>query len=870
MAGIKLLAGLFDRPINPISSQVAAPTRALPDPVPLPPRVAPVSIPAAPVTHYVDSSYCVVNPDDPLCYVDGGGGGGTTIIKETPTTTIVTTNNYPAPLSQTIQNTINVTDQGVQSVSDAVTAAIDKASQDAADIAKSTSDTVGTAIGNLANKIWTSVQAAFSNIGDLLTALLSSVWDHLKDIFGAIADNLSAWLKDIKDFLGPILTQVASVLDAVTKQVQLINDTLIKPIADIYNTTIKTITSLTVAIEQDLHDGLSGILKIPSDIANGLGSLDATLDRSITQLGTINKATVTSSIDYLGTVLPHPLSAALASALGGTNTTGQLKTTFSQPIALTSESLSQVSAQAISALGNLLKDILHTIGTTFASSFDQMHADWSSVGGAFTGLLDGILTLLTTVTAVGSLAAPLISVAEQEANTLVPTRKLDPGTVIDAMKRGFINAQQGLAEIKTSGLDATRIQTLIDLSLFLADTNLALDWWYRGFIGDSDLDANLSANGLTPADQDALKASSIYLPTMGDLQRWLNFGIITPSEFADNAHRLRYDDQQIDTILKTYQEFADCSAMADLDGWLASSDASFLDATSKIDPPASVIAAGARQGLHPSAVQYIWDAHWELPSVDTFIENYFRGIRTLTEVQARMRIANIPRELWDDLIVAKRSFIPHRSVPNYISKGWMTVEQGKADLAAQGFDEQHIQIIIASAKPPATPTTTTAATAVHTLSLASARTLWEDGALLDQQYHDLLVAHGYTDALATAQMQADKLAQHVKLTKQTLADYTAQVEAGVLTIDDATSQLYQQGFTAAQVAKFQITVQKSLKTGSKHPSLADLDKFLKAQLISLDQYKSELQLQGWNDPWLTAFLGLVSDPTTGQVAQPGA
>lgn len=798
------------------------------------------------------------------CIPAGGGIVGGILGGITGGGTNTTSSGGPANVVVNVNNAIDITDTGIQQVADEVKGAINQAAQEAGNIATQAAKTIAQSLGSLVNSIGRGLASAFSNIGSIISQIATFIWQNIKDIFSAIGNGILDLVQKIKDFLGPILSSISDTLTAITKQVQYINDTLIKPIADIYNTTIKTIATLTVAIQQDLHDGLSGILKIPSDIAAGLGSLDATLNRSIQQLGTINKETVTSGITFAGATLPQPFGEAMAKYLGGSVLTDKIKTTFGQSLTLSGESLQTVSNEAIQGLGTLLSEILHVVFATFKAPLDQMHADWASVESVFVGLLDGVLGLLTTLTAMGALASPLIDAAEQQARTSVPTRKLDPATAIEALKRGFLDLKTVTSEIATTGLDATRQQVLIDLSIFLADANQALDWWYRGIIDDTDLTANLSSQGMTAGDQTAFKAASVYLPSIADLLRWLNFGIINQDEFTQNCKYLRYDNAQIQTILTTYQDRIPAERLMRLQGLLNNSSAVFIQHTLNIPVPSDVQTAGQREGLHPDTVKYLWDGHWELPSVHEFIHLYFRGIRTLTEVQQRMSIANIPQELWDDMIQVERLVIPHRSVPNYVKLGVMSVAKATQELQAQGFSVEDTQIILASVQAAQNKTTTTASTAVHTLSLTNARELWSEGALTDLQYQQLLEAHGYTADMALIQMKADQINLHVKSQKQTLADLSAEVQAGVLSLDDASSQLRSNGFSDAQISRFQLSVAKALRVNVKHPSMADLAKFLKNDLITLTDYANELQAQGWADPWLSAFVALETpaDSTT--------
>lgn len=864
----KLLGGLFDRPLTP---NIPIPTRATtrpaadepspggdggePDPgdgggggSPPPGEDNPIGAYCPPGSVMDITGYCI-----PL-----SGTGAPVVVTIPPSggpisVTPVEGDIGDVNIQNNIDNTIAVTDTGIQSVADAVSGAIANAASTAATIARQAASQVAGALSNIATNITSGIAAALGNIGSVITGIASVVWNNLQNIVQAIGSSVSDLISKAVTFLQPILANIASVLDNLTQTVQNLYDNVIYPLLNFYQTTVSTIGALTVAIEQDLKTGISGLLALPGQLVDALGSIDATLDRTVQQLGTINGTTVSSGITFAGQTLPQPFGDAMAASLGGSVLSSSIKTTFGGNVPISNESLAAVSAEAISGLGTLLSDVLNTITKTYSGTFDQLHADWTDVGSVFVGLLDGLLSLLTTATAIGALTLPLIDAAEQQARILVPTRKLDPATVVAAMQRGFLTSQAGLAEISTSGLDPTRTQVLIDLNVFLADVNQALDWWYRGIINDQDLSSNMSAHGVTDSDQVAIKAGSVYLPSIGDLLRWTNFGIISEDELAANMAILRYDQAQVQAVLSSYQQHETPEILSQLDGLLNNSSIGWISNTLNTPVPQPVSTAGQRMGYHPDLTKYIWLSHWELPPVDTFIESYFRGYRTLTEVNARLAMANIPSELWNEVVQDRRPLIPFFFLASYIKSGTLTVEQGLAEFAKLGYDEQHLALFEAAFTPKASTVTATAAATVHTLSIANARELWGEGALTDEQYTGILEAHGYTSPMAALQLQADAISVHLKTQKQTLTDYTAQVEAGILSMDDAIQQLTQQGFTSAQVAKFQVTVNKALAVAVKHPSLSQLLAFVKAGYITVTQYTTELISQGWTDPWLTAF-----------------
>ena len=802
----------------------------------------------------------------PSGYYDGGDGWCYPISEPlqpipppTPPPSGVTTTSTQ-PVQVTVQNTINLANGVSQTLADNITGAISGVGRAVATATQTVLQKIADALKTIGAQIWDAIKNGISGIVSIIQQVASNVFDAVKSVVSAIASQVGTILADVKDAIVTAVKAVEPLVTAVAQQVQQINDTLIKPIATFINTTVKTIADLTTAIERDLHSGLQGILDIPNQIANGLTTIDATMQRTVQQLGAANLGVAKSSIDYEGEQLPPKYSAATAAMLSGKVLSDAITTTFTDKVGLSTESIQQVSQEAIAAIGPLLKDVVNTVWQIAKSPFDQQHADWNAVENVFIGLLDGLLSILVIATTIGSLVEPLIETAKEEANAAVPTTKLDVGTIIQARLRGFIDDATSSVELSKLGFDATRQQVLKDLSVFLADPQSALDWWYRGLIQESDLNANLKDHGVTDKDVIAIKSGSIRLPGIDEVARWRNFGLIDDTGVTTILHTLRWDDAQISSWLQTYQTRETAAGRATIDGRLNAFGKGWLNTTAMLATPDDVNNAGAREGLHPETTRLAWLAHWNLPPIQSIIQSYFRGMRTYTEVQFHMEALNIPSELWDELIQINRPLIPFRSIPTYVSKGYMSENDAQTELAAHGFDTHHINIILQALKPTSSVSQSASAQAVKTLSIANARELYDLGSITSQQYEDILVQHGYSTTLAQAQAQADILAFHTKQRKQTLTQLKAEVETGVTTLDDAVSQLNGLGFSQAEISVFQAQVLKSLKVNQKHPSISEMKAFIKAGYMTTDQFKTELIAQGWTDPWLTMWVELETPP----------
>lgn len=764
------------------------------------------------------------------------------------------------PITVVVNNAFSISQAAVAAITGSIQDAISNSAATTAKMVNGLFGGIGDFFKNLAGTLLDGLKSVLSNIGGVLQQIFNNIGSILKDVFSKLASDIFGILKQIGEFIYNAVKDIPDILHSISTQIQKINDTLITPIVTFYNSTVRTIATLTVAIENDLHEGLQGILKIPGDIAQGLTSLDATLQRTVEQLGIKNKEVSVSTVDYEGTKLPPLYASAGLAAYGGSPAKDKIASTFGETDHLNTESLQEISGQAISALGSLLEDILNMTGGMTKDAFNKLHADWTSIGSVFVALLDGLLSIVVTAASATALAEPLVEAAVEEAHKRVPITKLDIGTVQQAYQRQFLDEKTTDEELRTKGIDATRSQVLKDLTKYLADIGQAVDWWFRGLIPDDDLANNLKQHGVIDRDIELLKTGAQQLAPQNFIERWLNFGIITQDQATALLKQLRWTDAMIQGWTETRLQRISTQSRSQLDGRLNAAEAGWLNNTFLTPTPQSVVDAAQREGLHPDDARLIWQNHWTLPSYLSIIQSYFRGMRTYTEVGYMMQAQNVPHELWDELIQIMRPLIPFRSIPSFVKAGIMTEAQGRTELEQHGFDPLRADIIMRYATISKQPTAATAAQQIHALSIQNARQLFDDGVLAESDYVTILQAHGYSLELAQAQANVDQIAAHAKQRKQEMADLEAQVIAGTLQPNDALTQLSTDGFTAAEIARFSNTVNRALVKNIKQPSYSDLKTFFKAKLIDLQTFKDAMVNLGWQDPWLTAFLGLEATP----------
>ena len=762
-------------------------------------------------------------PTAPTIVASGGGG--------------------PVSVNVSVTNAETIGEEALSKVSDAVNKGLQESQANTNSAIQTLSDNIFQGIKNIASSIWDAVKGALAAIAEKIGSIVSGIAGQLKPILEAIGKWLEEALKKIADVVVNVVEKIGPVLDAITRQINKINDTLIQPIANVINGTIQTISTLTIAIEKDLHEGLKGILQIPTDISTGLSSLDATLQRTIEELGLKNKEIAESTIDYSG---KHGFGMHL------NDISDTLKVNTSHPQTTTfHESLIKLTDKCDVANAN---EILSKLNTTLEEANPIIK--W-----IYNMLIDVAVTLSQT----GGVLEAVNETALEHSRQLCPIKKLSPADALQARLRGFIDDATLKEELSKQGISDERIKVLYDLLKRVEDPGSLIDFRFRGIISDDDFDQGLKDLGWTSPQIEAFKQGSQYLPTTQDISRWRHFGLIDDATSLLMLKQLRYQDVHAQAYLETEQTRETAAGRASLDGWLESIKEGWLFNTANLPTPDEVKLAGEREGLHPETTRLAWLAHFNRPSYLTMLQSYFRGLRTLTEVHYVMQGENIPHELWDELIQVNRPLIPFRSIPAYVKAGLLSETDARSELAAHGFDLRHQNLIMSFVTKTGSKSTASTASSVHTLSLQNARLLFDDGALSEAQYISILEEHGFTPELAKAQAEIDTIAAHAKQRKQQIADLVAEVEAGVITQEEAISQLQSAGFTQVEIARFQASIRRSLAKNVKSPSIAELDKFIKAKLISVDQYRGELQRQGWINPWLEAFMGLVS-PTPEQQA----
>lgn len=737
-------------------------------------------------------------------------------------------------LNQAINNTVNISNNIDDAINSAITHTADSVASAFSNIAGTITDGLKSYVSGLGDF----VNSAFGSLGDTLGAAVSNIGTVLGNLLGDVFNGLKDAVTGLGSFLGDIAGAIREQIVALVQSIQENGAQAILPLLNLLVTAIQDIRGVIAAFDGDIKGGIQSLLLLPIQLKDSLGSLEAAIQRALQEIGFKPGAKINSDVVFGDAPLPGAFSSSFQETIARIGGTSQVDDIF-QGIA--------------SLVDSCAKGTVFRGGITLQTWIKT--APWP-IGP----MIEGFFRLATAFIEAGGLYKKQWDLALEETERLCPIKKLDPTDAIQADLRGIISDSALKDELNVQGFADSRITVLKQLALQRLSVGDLITALFRGDMSANDVHSGFLALGFTEKQIPIIEAGAQTLPTVNDVLRWKDHKAIDDETTRGLLKVLRYTPEFIDKIFQTYQASESMQEEILTHGRKEASGLGFLASTFGAVTPPEVLTAAEREQVTPGNARDAWISHWALPSYLTIIQSYFRNLRTLDSVQNVMRCENIPEEFWDELVQIQRPLIPFRSMGTLVNDGIMSEADAILELSKHGFDPLHIKWLTDLFKKQKKTVNNAALTGINALAVNTAKTLFAEGVITEEQYIQVLVAHKYDPAVAKLQADAEALNAHAKQRKVQIETYVEDVLLGLMTVDDALAKLHQGGFTANEILTFQTKVRKQSKATEKHPSIAEMRTFIKAGIIDLVQFKNELLLQGWVDPWLTAWLQLETPP----------
>jgi hypothetical protein len=674
-------------------------------------------------------------------------------------------------------------------------------------------------------------------IGSAIGSALGGAASTIGTIVGAIASVVG----EIETVIQQIETPIADAFHKVTSLVQSIQDNLITPIVSPIETAIKEYQTLSSELTQDLHSGLTGILKIPGDLANALTATDASFQRAIEALGNNNKSLVTDDL----------VPGLLRSGMEPLAALGALLAPTVPP---------ETTAAVFDAVDHLAENQPPADAENILKTVEQW---FNTQTGVLAPLMHGFWTMLSAWELIGLRLRATAVQYSQYLNSNTPTNLIDTATTIEAWRRGVLTADNAREELAKQGWDPTRIQALYDTAQFLFSPPEAARLRVREQITDDEYYQIQAQNNLDQGQADAMKHLLDFIFSLGDLAALNLRGQITDELYLQQTTLLGVsgDDALLARELAT--AVVNPRAAVAASGRTANRGAAPLGSTLSTGPSAEILTAYRAAQQAPGQADIDWLMHWRIPPADWWVQAYYRGIRTRTDLNNAFGWENIPSELWDDILAVNEELPPVWLVPDIVASGVWTKEQAVPTLQKLGYSAENAEVLYNYGASKGKTTLSDTAAALQGLSLSATASLYADGTIDANTYQSILLAHGYGAEAATLTVELADLTNAAAKRKAAAEQAVTEVKLGVLDYDGMVSNLYAAGYTQAEVEQYALEARNALTAQTKLPTQAELTKMLAAGVIDLDTWKSTMQQLGYAPVWVDRLAALLPGATSG-------
>ncbi len=591
---------------------------------------------------------------------------------------------------------------------------------------------------------------------------------------------------------------------------------------------------LYAAVKESLTMGFKGMLQIPQEIANTMGNI-AAINMQIA-----NKRIAGSTIIANDIVAPAIIRAGEAPIT-------ELTQIISQYTALPEVSLDGIPEQKLTEPPNL------------SGLIDDYEADIqyiSKMPGFIGELARGAKRLMYLGPLLLEHIKQPIKQFAQQAKHDNPLELLGIGDLVEAIKRDEIDVLAAVDEAKKQGVDESRLNILMELAKPLLSVNEALDASFRGIIPQGDAQAEITKHGYDATRFDVLSELAYRVPAANDTFTWLARGGISEAEAKELLRHAHFTNSQITLILETGFKPVSAAQYTQQSGLFDAVTKGYLADTMSTPAPDKVVEAHRHQGLDKGQAQANWLGHWQDLPISKWIDGYFRGHVTRSELTLAFTAKNVPPEIQTLQVDVERELIPIWLAPEILSAGVVSREDGHLMLAKLGLDEANIKLILDYSDAKQNAPKFKQLDALAQLSIGNLKEMYAQGMIDESQYETGLQDHGYSVETAVLLAKSERIKKVLHERKEYANGLVNEAVAGSRDKDNVNQLLFDAGFSAAEVASYLNKIHTKAQAKSRLPGEAMLAKMHTKGLISIHDYVDTLVKSGFSTYWANNIANL--------------
>lgn len=630
---------------------------------------------------------------------------------------------------------------------------------------RATLDKVIAAVGELIGRVTQSIQAVVAEVGRSLSAAWSQVTGTINAVLEAITQYVTQTYDALTRAIDASLGQITQVTVSIVQTVERAIDELIGTAKGGLTAVTETLASVPQAL-RDIFDELPDFLKI--NIADPLGAL------------------------------PESFLAAVQSMLAGAADGDTAK-------------IEQASKAAL-----IGEEFVASKRGEYAELFNKVIPESPVMRFAFSVLLG----LIMLVQIGGGIARAQSDIVLQEWHSTTPSQLLPPAELINGVRRGTIDRDKLVADIKRQGFAESDIETLLKSSDLIADESRLIQWWLRGLIDDDGIVRALKGRGYTDGDIDHFKTAAFFIPPAADLITMAVREAFSP-EVAERFGQ--------------FEDFPEAFAQ-----W------------------------AKRQGISEDWARRYWAAHWALPSPQQGFEMLHRGIIDEATLKVLLRALDV-MPFWREKLIGI-SYSPYTRVDirRMHKVGVLSRDQVKRAYQDIGYDDTKAETLTTFTERLNAPDAPDPTDELDGITRATVVGMYSDGILDRPTAFGLLEAIGFShDVAELFLINADHDEQRRERAEQ-VGLILDRAKVGVITFGAAQDELHALGLTTREIEKAVIKLVRAESARVRLPSRADLDRMYRAGLVDDAEYLNTLQRLGYSQVWASRYLALVQPKDDGK------
>lgn len=440
-------------------------------------------------------------------------------------------------------------------------------------------------------------------------------------------------------------------------------------------------------------------------------------------------------------------------------------------------------------------------------SFLRLGMPDGAIGQHIVGILVFLFTLLSQFSALG---APNLEQLNQNVWTRAPVRILDIRDLVESERRGLIDRDDALTQLRAWGYGTPRSDALLALRNNLIPEADALSWRHRGILSDEDTRANLKARGWIPRDVEALLEASLLIPPVPDL-----IAMAVREAFSPE-------------IAERFGQFEDF--------------------------PAPFAEAAAKQGISEEWAQRYWAAHWALPSIQMGFEMVHRDVISTDDLNLLLRAQDVMPFWRDKLTQIAFSPLTRIDIRRMHKVDVLTEEEVNRAYHDIGYSDLNAERLTAFTLRLNAPKAREDVDELAKLTRASVLGFFEDGIIDATRARSLLLDLGVSEQATDLFIGAKEADLERVDRKEQIQLIIDQQRAGILKFEEAQDKLAGLGLETREQERAITKLLREKAQVTQIPPRGSLDKMFKAQVINREEYLATLELRGYSEIWAGRFL----------------